>query len=123
MEKPENIDKYIATFPQATQDALQLVRKTIQENAPKATEKISYAMPTFYLEGNLIHFAGYDNHIGLYALPSGNAAFREELKAYKTGKGSIQFPLNKPMPVDLIRRITQFRVKENEEKALLKKKK
>jgi uncharacterized protein YdhG (YjbR/CyaY superfamily) len=123
MTKPESIDQYISTFAGPVQEALGLVRATIQKYAPEATEKISYAMPTFYYLGNLIHFAGYDKHIGLYALPSGNEAFKKELSAYKTGKGSIQFPLDKPMPVDLIRQITEFRVKENEEKAMLKQKK
>lgn len=120
--KPENIDAYIASFPPATQKILQQVRETIQKAAPEAKEKISYAMPAFELHGNLVYFAAYDKHIGFYALPSGNAAFQKELSAYKMGKGSIQFPIDEPMPIDLIAKIVQFRVQENLEKARLKKK-
>lgn len=123
MNKPDNIDEYIASFPEDIQKILQEVRETIQKTAPEATEKISYALPTFYLQGNLVHFAAFTSHIGFYALPSGNREFQEELSKYKTGKGSIQFPLNEPMPLALITKIVKFRVKENEEKAALKKKK
>lgn len=123
MNKPDNIDEYIASFPEDIQKILQEIRETIQKTAPEATEKISYALPTFYLQGNLVHFAAFTSHIGFYALPSGNREFQEELSKYKTGKGSIQFPLNEPMPLALITKIVKFRVKENEEKAALKKKK
>ncbi|KQC01975.1 iron chaperone [Pedobacter sp. Hv1] len=117
----KNIDEYIATFPEETQKLLQQVRSTIQKAAPTAEEKISYAMPTFALNGNLIHFAAYKHHIGLYPAPQGIEAFKEELSAYKGAKGSVQFPLNKPMPLDLIARITAYRVKQNLAKPLKKK--
>ena len=123
MNKPENIDEYIASFSEDIQKILQQVRKTIQKAAPEATEKISYAMPTFHLDGNLVHFAAFTNHIGFYALPSGNREFQEELSHYKIGKGSIQFPLNEPMPTALIEKIVKFRVQENKAKASIKKKK
>lgn len=120
--KPGSIDEYIASFPESTQKILQQVRKTIQKAAPEAKEKISYAMPAFELHGNLVYFAAYDKHIGFYALPSGNTAFQKELSAYKMGKGSIQFPIDQPMPLELIAQIVQFRVAENLEKAKFKKK-
>lgn len=112
-EAPQTIDAYIAGFPEDVQAILQQVRRTIHEAAPEATEAISYQMPTFKLNGNLVHFGAFKNHIGFYPVPSGMAAFEEELAAYKQGKGSVQFPLNKPMPLDLIRRIVEFRVQES----------
>jgi uncharacterized protein YdhG (YjbR/CyaY superfamily) len=115
--KPASIDEYIAAFPQDVQQILQQVRATIREAAPEAKEKISYAMPAFTLHGNLIYFAGYKNHIGLYPTPGGIDEFKEELSNYKGAKGSVQFPLDKPMPLDLITRITKFLVKRNLEKA------
>ena len=114
--KINNIDDYIATFPEEVQVHLQQIRETIQKAAPLAKEKISYGMPTFALNGNLIHFAGYKNHVGLYPAPQGIEAFKEELSAYKGAKGSVQFPLDKPMPLALISRITKFRVEKNLEK-------
>ncbi|MCV9926520.1 DUF1801 domain-containing protein [Flavobacterium sp. LS1R49] len=114
--KPKNIDEYIVDFPEEIQKILEQIRMTIKKAAPDAKEKISYAIPTFTLNGNLVHFAAFKNHIGFYAMPSGNEAFQEELSIYKSGKGSIQFPLNKPMPLDLITKIINFRVKENLEK-------
>ena len=111
-----DIDQYISTFPDDVQKILNELRTLIKEEAPKASEKISYQMPTFFLNGNLIHFAGYKKHIGIYPTPSGIDAFREELDAYKNAKGSVQFPLDKPMPWDLIRRIVRFRVEENTKK-------
>lgn len=114
--KISTIDEYIAGFPAETQEHLQQIRETIKNAAPQATEKISYGMPTFYLNGNLIHFAGYKNHIGLYPAPQGIDAFKKELSIYKGAKGSVQFPLNQPMPLDLISRITKFRVQNNLEK-------
>lgn len=108
-----NIDEYIETFPVEIQKKLQEIRQTISESAPNATETISYQMPTFKLNGNLVHFAAYEHHIGFYPIPSGLEAFKEELSHYKTGKGSVQFPLDQPLPMDLIRRIVEFRVKEN----------
>lgn len=121
--KPTDINEYIASFPENVQKLLDQVRSIIKKAAPEATETISYAMPTFKLNGILVHFAAFQNHIGFYALPSGNEAFQKELSAYKTGKGSIQFPLNEPLPEALITKIVKFRVQENLKKALMKKKK
>ena len=113
----DSIDEYIAGFPPETQKVLEELRALIKASAPGAIEKISYAMPTFDLNGHhLVHFAGYAKHIGFYPEPSGIEAFKEELKPYKSGKGSAQFPLGKPMPMDLIRRIIEFRVEENTRK-------
>jgi uncharacterized protein YdhG (YjbR/CyaY superfamily) len=120
---PQSIDEYIAAFPPEVQEILQQVRATIRKAAPAAQEAISYAIPTFKLEGNLVHFAAFKNHIGFYATPSGGEAFQDELAAYEQGKGSVQFPLNKPMPLELIERIVRFRVRENFERAALKRKK
>jgi uncharacterized protein YdhG (YjbR/CyaY superfamily) len=108
------IDQYIDSFPDDVRVKLNELRKVIREEAPGASEKISYQMPTWYLNGNLLHFAAYQNHIGLYPAPSGVARFEEELRPYKHAKGSIQFPLDQPLPFDLIRRIVRFRVSENE---------
>ncbi len=113
MLQPNNIDEYIATFPPDVQKILNMLRATIQKAAPDATEKISYAMPTFYLNGNLVHFAAYKNHIGFYPAPSGIEAFEKELSVYKTSKGAVQFPINKPLPFALITKIVRYRVKEN----------
>ncbi len=111
---PGSIDEYIAGFPSDAQHRLRELRALIRATAPEATETISYAMPTFDLNGHhLVHFAGYARHIGFYPVPSGVEAFKEELKPYKGGKGSVQFPLDRPMPTDLIRRIVEFRVEEN----------
>lgn len=121
--KPNDINEYIASFPKNVQKLLEQIRSIIQKAAPEATEAISYAMPTFKLNGILVHFAAFQNHIGFYALPSGNEAFQKELSAYKTGKGSIQFPINEPLPEALITKIVKFRVQENLEKVLTKKKK
>ena len=121
--KPNTIDEYIASFPKEIQKELELIRKTIKHAAPDAEEAISYGMPSFKLHGNLVYFAAFKNHIGLYALPKSNEAFKQELSIYKTGKGSIQFPLDKPMPVDLITKIVKFRVQENLEKMKSKLKK
>jgi len=109
-----SIDAYIAGFPPATQEALQAMRALIREAAPEAMETISYAMPTFDLNGrHLVHFAGFARHIGFYPVPTGIEAFKAELGAFKTGKGSVQFPLDRPLPGDLIRRIVEFRVRES----------
>jgi uncharacterized protein YdhG (YjbR/CyaY superfamily) len=108
-----SIDAYIEGFPAATQEALRMMRALIREAAPEATETISYAMPTFDLNGrHLVHVAGFARHIGFYPVPTGIEAFKTELGAFKTGKGSVQFPLDRPLPVDLIRRIVEFRVRE-----------
>lgn len=118
-----NTDQYIASFPKETQILLEKMRATILKSAPSAEEIISYGMPAFKINGAmLMYFAGYKNHIGLYALPSGNAAFKKELAAYKIGKGSIQFPLDKKLPLVLITKIVKFRVKENLEKEKAKNK-
>jgi uncharacterized protein YdhG (YjbR/CyaY superfamily) len=110
---PQTIDEYIAGFPADVQEVLQKIRKTIHEAAPEATEKISYQMPTFYLKGNLVHFAAFKEHIGFYPVPTGIEKFKKELSVYKQGKGSAQFPLDQPMPYELITKIVKFRVKEN----------
>ncbi|MDX1943092.1 MAG: DUF1801 domain-containing protein [Saprospiraceae bacterium] len=107
------IDEYIATFSEDIQAILQQIRATIKAAAPDAEETISYAMPTFKQNGVLAHFGAFKQHIGFYATPSGNEAFQKELSKYKTGKGSIQFPLDKPMPLDLIRQMVAFKVAEN----------
>lgn len=116
-KKPANIDEYIGAFPNDVQEILEKIRIAIQKAAPDAKEKISYSMPAFEQNGIVVYFAAFKNHIGLYALPSGHETFQEELSQYKSGKGSVQFPFNKPMPYDLITKIVKFRVKENLEKA------
>ena len=109
------IDEYIKTFPKEVQPLLEKVRRTIRKAAPGAVETISYQMPTFKLKGKgLVYFAGYKNHIGFYPIPSGVAAFKKELSPYKQGKGSVQFPLDKPIPYDLVTRIVRYRVKETQ---------
>jgi uncharacterized protein YdhG (YjbR/CyaY superfamily) len=113
-----SIDEYIAEFPAETQTLLHEMRALIRAIAPEATETISYAIPTFDLNGrHLVHFAGFAKHIGFYPVPSAMVAFAEELKPYKSGKGSAQFPIGRPLPTDLIRRIVEFRVAENSAKA------
>ena len=121
--KPTTIDDYIAAFPTDVQEILQKVRETIKTAAPQATEAISYGMPTFKLEGNLVHFGAFKEHLGFYPVPSGLEQFKEELAQYKGGKGSVQFPYDRPMPYALITKIVQFRVTENLAKAAAKKKK
>ena len=120
---PESIDEYIAAFPENVQEKLQLIRKTIKEAAPEAEEAISYQMPTFKYKGNLVYFAAYKNHIGFDPAPRENEAFREELSAYKGAKGTLQIPLDEPVPYDLISRITKFRAAENLQRAASKRKK
>jgi uncharacterized protein YdhG (YjbR/CyaY superfamily) len=117
---PATIDEYIATFPADIQSILQKIRATICKAAPQAEETINYQMPTFKLHGNLVHFAAFKNHIGFYPVPSGIEKFKKELSAYKGAKGSVQFPLDKPIPYRLIARMVKFRVKENLEKAKAK---
>lgn len=116
-DKPSNMDQYINEFPKDVREILNKIRETIKKVAPDAEESIRYAIPTFILNGNLVHFAAFKKHIGFYALPSGNEAFQKELSIYKTGKGSIQFPLNKPIPYDLITKIVKYRVQENSVKS------
>jgi uncharacterized protein YdhG (YjbR/CyaY superfamily) len=120
---PQTIDEYIGGFPPDVQEVLQKIRMTIHEAAPQATEKISYQMPTFYLKGNLVHFAAFKEHIGFYPVPTGIEKFKKELSVYKQGKGSVQFPLDQPMPYELITKIVRFRVKENLAKAAEKERK
>ena len=108
-----NVDAYISQFPADVQAQLQQLRKIIHTAAPDANEKISYGIPTFYLHGNLVHFAAYRNHIGFYPSSSGMLAFAQELAAYKTSRGTVQFPLGQPLPVELIKKIVAFRVTEN----------
>ncbi len=111
--QPVTLDQYIETFPEPVREVLQALRKTIQKMAPKAVETMSYGMPAYKINGKpLVYFAAYKNHIGFYALPSGNAAFQKKLANYKTGKGSIQFPLEVEMPWNLIESIVSFRMKE-----------
>lgn len=120
--KPSNIDEYIAGFPKEVQTVLEQVRATIRKAAPDAEEAISYGIPTFKLKKtNMVHFAGFKNHIGFYPTPTGSEAFKDVLSAYKTGKGSVQFPLDQPMPLDLITRIVQFRIGQIFEKTAKKK--
>lgn len=120
MENKKNnyntIDEYITTFPENVQKILKKLREVIKTAAPEAEEKISYQMPTFTLKGNLVYFAAFKNHIGLYPTPSGTKAFEKELSIYKSGKGSVRFPINEPLPLELISKIVKFRVKENLEK-------
>jgi uncharacterized protein YdhG (YjbR/CyaY superfamily) len=114
---PKTIDGYIAGFPQDVQTILEEIRTTIRKAAPEAEEAIAYQMPTFRLKGNLVHFAAFEKHIGFYPTPTGTETFRKELSVYEGGKGSVKFPLNKPIPYSLIRKIVKFRVKENLQRA------
>lgn len=116
MKTPGTIDEYIASFPETTQELLRAVRSTIKAAAPDASEKISYAMPTFYLNGNLVHFAGYKNHIGFYPGPSGIKNFEKEISKYNWSKGAVQFPVDQPIPHKLITKIVKYRVEENLQK-------
>jgi len=111
------MDEYISTFPEEVQEILEEIRVLIKAAVPEAEEAIKYGIPTFTLKGNLVHFAAYKHHIGFYPAPSGIEKFRDELSAYEGAKGSVKFPLDKPIPYDLIARIVAFRVKENLEKA------
>lgn len=117
-EKQEykSIDEYISYFPEHIQNKLIELREAIREQAPEAQEKISYQMPTFYLKGNLFHFAAHSKHIGFYPTPSGIDSFKSELSKYKSAKGSVQFPIEEPLPIELIKNIVKFRVEENMQK-------
>jgi uncharacterized protein YdhG (YjbR/CyaY superfamily) len=119
---PQTIDEYIADFPPGIQEILQKIRTTIRKAAPQAEETIKYRMPTFTLNGNLVHFAAFKNHIGFYPTPTGTKEFQKELSVYKAAKGSVQFPLDQPMPFGLISKIVKFRVKENLARAKAKRK-
>ena len=114
---PKNMDEYINSFPETVQGILQKIRQTIHEAVPDATEGISYQMPVFHLNGNLVYFAAFKNHIGFYPAPTGIEAFKEKLSKFEGGKGSVKFPLDKPIPYDLIREIVLFRAVENQKKA------
>ena len=111
-ESPANIDDYIAGFPRNVQAILQQVRTVIRKAAPDAEEAIKYRMPTFVFYGNLVHFAAFENHVGFYPTPSAIEAFKDELSGYESAKGSVQFPIDEPMPLRLIEKIVNFRVKE-----------
>lgn len=108
---PRDIDEYIAAFPKEVQEILEKVRATIRKAAPAAEEGIKYQIPTFTLNGNLVHFAAFKKHIGLYPAPRALEEFKDELSGYKGAKGSVQFPLDQPIPYDLISRIVEYRVK------------
>jgi uncharacterized protein YdhG (YjbR/CyaY superfamily) len=120
---PRNIDEYIARFPQDVQERLQELRGIVRTAAPEAEEAIKYQMPTFVLHENLVHFAGFQNHIGFYPTPSAIEAFSAELAAYKSAKGSVQFPLDKPVPFALIKKMVEFRVKETRARIASRKRK
>jgi uncharacterized protein YdhG (YjbR/CyaY superfamily) len=119
---PQNVDDYIAVFPKEVQSKLAVVRAAVLKAAPVAEEIISYQMPAYKLNGMLVYFAGYKNHIGFYPGAAGIEAFKKELSAYKGAKGSVQFPHELPLPLSLISKIVKFRVKQNLEKAIGKKK-
>ena len=113
-KKTASIDEYIAGFPEETQKMLQQIRATIKSAAPSAEETISYAIPAFNVNDSyLVYMAGYKNHISLYPAPSGDEAFEKEMAAYRAGKGTVQFPLDKPLPLNLIKKIVKYRLKEN----------
>lgn len=120
---PVSIDQYISEAPQEIQQKLRELRTVIKAEAPEAEERIAYGMPTFSQEGNLVHFAAFKNHIGFFPAPSGIENFKDELAKYKTSKGTVQFPLEEDIPMDLVREIVRFRLKENLSKAAAKRKK
>jgi uncharacterized protein YdhG (YjbR/CyaY superfamily) len=123
VDRVTSIDQYIRGFPEDVQSKLAELRSSIRLAAPEATEKISYRIPTFFFNGNLVHFAAFTHHIGFYPTPGGIDAFRQELKLYKTSKGAIQFPLDQPLPLKLISKIVRFRVRESAQKAQAKRRK
>jgi uncharacterized protein YdhG (YjbR/CyaY superfamily) len=122
-DKIASIDQYIQGCPEHVQAILSELRSSIRLAAPQANEKISYQMATFYFNGNLVHFAAFKRHIGFYPTPSGITAFQQELKIYKTSKGAVQFPIDQPLPLTLVEKIVEFRVKENSQKKVGKEKK
>jgi uncharacterized protein YdhG (YjbR/CyaY superfamily) len=117
MKPSKNIDEYIARFPENVQEILEKIRATIRKAAPDAEETIKYQIPTFTLNGNLVHFGAFKKHVGLYPVPRGVEEFKEELSAYEGGKGTVRFPLDKPIPYGLISRIVKFRVKKTSYRA------
>jgi uncharacterized protein YdhG (YjbR/CyaY superfamily) len=122
-KKANEIDKYISGFPKETQKLLRQMRETIMKACPEAEEIIAYKMPAYKFHGVLVYFAGYDKHIGFYSTPTGHKEFEKEFSKYKTGKGSVQFPLDQPLPLPMITKVVKFRMKENLQKESLKKKK
>ncbi len=112
----KTMDEYIARFPRNVRNVLEELRRVIRESAPKAEETISYGIPTFKLNGNLVHFAAHKNHVGFYPTPSAIEAFKKELSPFEQAKGTVRFPLDKPIPFNLVKKIVKFRVKENESK-------
>ncbi|MCE5213499.1 MAG: DUF1801 domain-containing protein [Methanobacterium sp.] len=112
-KKYQSVDEYVSAFPESVQIILEKMRMVIRESAPEAVETINYGMPTFQLNGNLVHFAAYKKHIGFYPTPSAIEAFKDEFSSYKSSKGAVQFPLDKPIPYDLVRKMVIFRVREN----------
>jgi len=123
MKTFQDVEDYIANAPTQSREKLKEMRAIIQSSIPEANESISYGMPAYKLDGPLVYFAGYAKHIGFYPTNSGITAFAPELSQYKSSKGAVQFPLDKALPIALIKKIIRFRVKENKDKALLKKKK
>lgn len=119
----ETIDAYIKQFPEDVQEKLAQMREVIRNAAPKAEEAMKYAIPTFVQEGNLVHFAAFKNHIGFYPAPSALVEFKKELSRYKGSKGAVQFPLDQPLPLALVKRIVKYRIKENLVRAKIKQKK
>ena len=115
------IDEYIAGFPKNVRDILEELRRVIRKEAPQAEEAIRYGIPTFRLHGNLVHFAAFTHHIGFYPTPSAISAFSRELSAYEQAKGTVRFPIDKPLPYDLVRKIVKYRVEESLKKAKKKK--
>ena len=118
-EGAKTMDDYIKNCPQPARERLETIRRLVRDMAPEATEKISYQMPTFYLNGNLVHFAAFAKHIGFYRTPSGIDEFKEELSKYKNGKGSVQFPLDERLPIELIKRIVKYRIERNKKNGKL----
>ena len=116
----KSVDEYITSFPKDVQKKLESIRQIINISAPEAEETINYQIPTFKLNGNLVHFAAFKSHIGFYPAPSGLKAFKKEISSYKSSKGSVQFPLDKPIPLSLIKKIVKYRVKENSIKTIKK---
>ena len=114
--RPKTIDEYIALFPKDVQEVLEKLRRVIRESAPQAEEAINYGIPTFKLKGNLVHFAAYKKHIGFYPASSGIKAFEKELSPYQLSKGTVQFPMDKPIPFDVVKKIVAYRVRENSDK-------
>lgn len=120
MQSAENIDSYIAAFPTKLQPSLKKLRKLIKQLVPEATEAIKYGMPTFVLQGNLVHFAAYQHHIGFYPTPGVIVHFEKQLKKYQPSKGAIQFPIDEPLPFDLITSMVQYRLKMHQESLAIK---